>query len=182
MVKIDFLIIKYTILYSNEKTIMDELIYLVQNISHLKNLTHDPHKIIISSDYPEPINYFPNSITHLRFSSHYKHHISNLPSTITHLDLNLAIIDLIPSSVTHLILCSKNLIKNNIPDNVQFLRIVFHNNSTKEDSMIENIPPTIKQITIYGAKNKKFIKKIPFGCELIIKEQILSFPLYNFLW
>lgn len=70
--------------------------------------------------------------------------------------------NLIPSS-THTVIIrgSHNLILNSLPDTIT--TIIF----TDLYQEITNIPPFISKIKLRKKKEAKFIKKIPFGCEIV---------------
>jgi hypothetical protein len=81
-------------------------------------------------------------------------------------------IDNIPPSVIHLSFWGHHSFKNCIPVNVEYLTIKFVEYEEDEeeiDNYIDNIPYHIKEINIYSQYDKKFLKKIPFGCKITVK-------------
>jgi hypothetical protein len=57
-------------------------------------------------------------------------------------------------------------IKNNIPNSIEFLNILFFEND-KYNELIENISSNVKEIKINDVSKAHFLKKIPFGCKVV---------------
>lgn len=70
-----------------------------------------------------------------------------------------------PTSITTLYICSKNTIKDNLPEHIKCLYIYFSYHSTEND-YFTNLPPILKEIRINDTKHKDYITKIPFGCKI----------------
>jgi hypothetical protein len=64
---------------------------------------------------------------------------------------------------------SCNKIKENIPENIECIYIIFYGYGY--DSIIDNIPCHIKQIKINDRDGVEYLKKIPFGCKVLDMEE-----------
>jgi hypothetical protein len=71
-----------------------------------------------------------------------------------------------PKSVKDLTLNYNEFILNNIPKQIEKIKIDFKNDNNIK--LIDNLPSTIREITIKKECYKKYIK-CPFGTNLIIK-------------
>ena len=70
----------------------------------------------------------------------------------------------LPNTIKELGFFSNSNIKNNIPEFISNIKILFRNND-EYNQQIDNIPCHIKKIIINKTK-VHFLKKIPFGCKI----------------
>jgi len=104
------------------------------------------------SKFNQPVSYLPNSITHLTFGCYFNQPVDNLPKSIKKLGFS-----------------SNSKIKNNIPENIEDIEIIFF--GFHYDSIVENIPCHIKKIKINRRDKINYLKKIPFGCKVVDEEE-----------
>ena len=142
----------------------------------------ETNTLILPYYFNDKLSDLPNSITNLTFGPCFNQSVGhqgcniscsrNLPNSITHLTFGYYFdqsIDKLPKNIKELGFASGNKIKNNIPENIENIEIVFLNN--ENDSMIENIPCHIKQIKINERHRINYLKKIPFGCKVVDEEE-----------
>jgi hypothetical protein len=110
------------------------------------NLTH----LILGYDFNQPITSLPDSLESLTIGHNYKHpicsDINNLPVNLKHLNIN--------SSYEFI---------NDIPEQIEQLAININNYN-----IINNFPAGLKKLIVNVENYGKYIKKIPFGCEVVI--------------
>jgi hypothetical protein len=152
---------------------------LQQNITHLtfiinfnkkvdnlpKNLTH----LSLSDNFNQEVKKLPKNLTHLSFGVNFNQEIKKLPKNLKYFKIKWYFQNkiLLPKNLKELSLtCNNNLI-NNILEHIEKIYVWFsvYNENTK----VENLPLTIKEIVIENVKFKDYIK-IPFGCVLTIKK------------
>jgi hypothetical protein len=130
-----------------------------------KNLLH----LTFGNCFTKSVKCLPSTITHLIFGNSFNGTVNKLPSTITHLALgssfNREVNGDLFINLKYLSFYSKTKI-NNIPTNVDTLKIYFFQESAR-NCYIENLPITIKKILINDIGKIEYIKKIPFGCEVV---------------
>lgn len=109
-----------------------------------------------------------NALTHLTFGVCFDQKINELPESLTHLTFGHSFnqkVDNLPKMLIELGFSSNCKIKNNIPENIKKIKIIF-NDLDEYYSAVDNLPPNIKEITI--KKNKfRYLKKVPFGCKIL---------------
>lgn len=173
---------------------------LVNNLSN--SITH----LTFGDNFNQKVNNLPKSITHLKFGVNFNQQVNNLPNLITHLTLgekfnkqvnNLPnsiaqleiysimydkLITKYPISLTEITFRNISVIKNNIPDSVNCINILFDDlqslsSNKSADFDLSNIPANIKQIRINDKDKLKYITKIPFGCIITdFKNNIIDMP------
>jgi hypothetical protein len=74
-------------------------------------------------------------------------------------------IDKLPQSVKELGFWSHCNIKNNIPQFIKNIKIIFYHDD-KYNEPIDNIPYHIEKITINDKTKAHYLKKIPWGCKV----------------
>ena len=157
-----------------------------QKVDNLpNNLTH----LTFGSTFNQIVDNLPKNLTHLTFGHYFNQSVDNLPSSLTYLTLGMYFnqkIDNLPNNLTHLTIghcfsqsidklpksirklgfysCSK--IRNNIPENIEKIKIIFYGDDAY-NSTVKNIPSHIKEIKINAKTKIHFLKKIPFGCKII---------------
>src|SRR6185312_12016836 len=136
---------------------------LVDNLPD--SITH----LIFGFWFNQPVSKLPKTITHLTFGYWFNKTVSKLPNSITHLTFGMNFnqsIDKLPTTIIELGFYSNSKIKNNIPNNIEYINIIFFNND-KYNEAIENLPINVKQIKISEEVKIHYLKKIPFGCKVV---------------
>lgn len=162
--------------------------YFNQNVDKLPN---NLKKLTFGDNFNQTVDKLPNNLNKLRFGFAFNQNVDNLPSNLNKLRFGYNFnhpVDKLPNSLTHLILgdlfsqsidnLPKNIKElgflsgcsaiNHIPTNIENIRILFYDISL-HDKSIDNIPIHIKQIKIYMTEKIRYIKKIPFGCKIVDK-------------
>ena len=119
-------------------------------------------------------SYLPNSLIDLTFGNNFNQKIDKLPNNLTSLFIWSPdpftvfdqSIDKLPETVKELAFVSTCRFKNNIPEHIENLRIIFFPNAIY-DNTIDNIPHNIKKIIIDDKIHIHYLKKIPFGCVVV---------------
>ena len=105
------------------------------------------------------------SLTHLTFYYRFNQEIKEniLPNNLTHLTLGEEFNQKIsvPKSLIELEFYSNCPIKDNIPDFIENITILFNKQNNHK---ITNLPISIKKIKISDMSKINLIEKIPFGC------------------
>jgi hypothetical protein len=104
------------------------------------NLPNSITHLTFGVAFDKPVDKLPNSITHLTLGTNFNQPVNNLPNSITYLRFGYCfdqLFDKLPKSIKKLGFTSNNKIKNNIPENIENIEIVFFNNGN--DSIIEKI-------------------------------------------
>ena len=115
------------------------------------------------SKFNHPVDSLPSSITHLTFGdySKFNHPVSNLPSSITHLTFGINFnqpVDSIPSSITHLTIGSEfNQPVNALPSSIQYLTF---DKYSEFNQSLDNLPKFIELIEL-PFKYKLQISNLP---------------------
>jgi hypothetical protein len=143
------------------------------------------------SKFNKSVNSLPNEITHLTFGNYFDRSVNSLPANITYINCgyyfnqsvnsppkNLThinfgcrfnqLVNSLPSTLIEICFYSHYTIKNNIPNSIEFLNIIF----CEEDMFnepIENPPANLKEIRINEPDKVDYLKKIPFGCKVVDK-------------
>ena len=142
-----------------------------QKIDNLPNsLTH----LTFKHCFNQIVDNLPNSITHLQFGTNFNQSVDNLPNDLRFLSFGYGYkkkVEKLQKSIKELCFWSNNCIKNIISDTIENIYICFFNNDINNE-MIENIPPTVKQIKLNKKDKIHFITKIPFGCKIIDKYDV----------
>ena len=76
--------------------------------------------------------------------------------------------NVLPKSIKNICLWSHYNLINNLPLWIDEVYIVF-SHMNKDNKEVNNLPMTLKKIIIVNDKYLKYITKIPFGCEIVIK-------------
>ena len=150
-----------------------------QQINNLpKTLTY----LSLGVYFEQSINNLPNTLTYLSlggFNQPIGHQECddvncprNLPINLTHLAFGYPFnqkIHNLPKKINTLKFWAHHGIKDNIPEQIEKIIIVFDlpNDDTQK---IDNIPTNVKIIEINYPKKMRYIKKIPFGCNVIDSE------------
>ena len=120
-------------------------------------------------EFNKSVNYLPQNLTNLTFGFYFDQSVDNLPKNLTHLffgnRFNQSIVKL-SKSLVHLGFYSNNNLKNNIPNNIEYLTIYFDPRN-KINDLIENIPCGIREINVMLPEHISYLKKIPFGCRIM---------------
>ena len=74
----------------------------------------------------------------------------------------------IPESVKEIELYSHNNLINNLPCNIETVYIKF-DYDIETDRIVDNLPVTLKKIVIQEYSFMEYIKKIPFDCEVEVR-------------
>ena len=136
----------------------------------LKDIPDDTEIIIFDEDYKN--NKYSN------FNQEIKENV--LPDSLHTLRLGWCFNrvikkNVLPKSIKKISLYSHCNLINNLPIWVEEVYINF-SDDTKYDKEITNLPMTLEKIIIDNEKYLKYITKIPFNCDIIIKKLI---NLYN---
>ena len=59
-----------------------------------------------------------------------------------------------------------------IPENIEYVKIFFFDYNDKNNSIVNNLPSHIKQITINIPSKVYYLKNIPFGCKVVNEKGI----------
>lgn len=130
----------------------------------IDNLPNSVTHLILGAAFNNPIDKLPNSITYLTVGNNFNQLVENLPISITDLNLGYKFnqpIDKLPMSIKNLSIFTNSNLVNNIPNNVEEIFFFFTPGFSTD---IENIPPTVKKITINDSTKIQLIKKLPFEC------------------
>jgi len=131
-----------------------------------QNLTH----LTLDFCFNQNVDKLPPNLTHLTFGHCFNQNVNNLPKKLTHLtfgkEFNQNINNL--TFIKCLGFSSNSYIKNNIPDFITKIYIIFYENY-KNNEYITNLPPTIQEIKINNKNKIHYLKKIPYGC--IVKDE-----------
>jgi hypothetical protein len=73
-----------------------------------------------------------------------------------------------PCSIKKIYLYSHCDLINNLPLHIKEVYIMFSNNYNKNKE-VSNLPITLEKIIIEDVKYLKYITKIPFSCDIVIK-------------
>jgi hypothetical protein len=118
---------------------------------------------------------FPKYLQELMLIYNYNFDLDNLPNTLVYLELPEKYSNKIifPQSLKKLFFWQNSPIKNNIPEFIEELFINFSKEIDDKANYIENVPVGIKKISVDFEKNIKYIKKIPWGCEINFRIKII---------
>jgi hypothetical protein len=110
----------------------------------------------------------PNSLKKITFGYMFNHYIDQLPQNLEFLTLGekfaKPVGNTLPNSITHLTFGNKfNQPINSLPINLQFLTLGYG-----FDKIVENLPSEIKQINVKTTYALDLIKKVPFGCKIVV--------------
>jgi hypothetical protein len=99
-------------------------------------------------------NVLPKSLHNLTFGFYFNQIIKN---------------NVLPKSIKNICLWSHCNLINNLPLWIEEVYIMFGKWNDKYDKEVNNLPITLKKIIIKDEKYLKYITKIPFGCDIVIK-------------
>jgi hypothetical protein len=149
---------------------------IIWNIPSLIELNVLPTKLktlFLGKHYNQEItpNLLPINLKVLNLSKNYNQEIKigSLPPNLIDLtiynDLDIKQ-ECLPTSLRKLCFESQFKIKNNIPNYIEEIKIIFspYTNTPEETEIIDNIPSSVKKITINNVNRKHFLHKIPFEC------------------
>lgn len=139
-----------------------------QSIDNLPNsLTH----LSLSIYFNKPVENLPSSLTYLKFSHYFNQPVDNLPKNLTYLELGCkfkqTLLNL-PKTIEELSYCSCSEI-NEVSPEIENLIINFHDNP-RYNKPINNLSSNVKIITINYDSCIYYLKKIPFGCKIMNKQ------------
>jgi hypothetical protein len=127
-----------------------------------------------NSLFNQPVNNLPNSITHLTFGNKFNQPVDHLPNSITHLTFSYYSsyfnqpVDNLPNSITNLTFGHKfNQSIDNLPNSITHLTFEYC-----FDKALDNLPLFLQQIKFNSINNERIlskIKKVPFGCKILNK-------------
>jgi hypothetical protein len=131
--------------------------------------------IIFGLKFNQPINEgsLPENLKYLTFGHMFNKSIDSLPNSLEYLCLGINFsqyVNKFPSKLIHLSFWSDCTIKNNIPLSVKNLAIYFSADKNNNEP-IENLPHSIEEIVIQDKEYYSYLKKIPFGCKVIVQEE-----------
>jgi hypothetical protein len=113
--------------------------------------------------YKNNLQDIPNNLTHSQFGEYFNQEIKEnvLSTSLTHLTFGRNFNEKIffPKSLIELGFYNNCSIKDNIPDFIENIVIIFYNNGK-----ITNLPISIKKIKVNDMSQIGLIEKIPFGC------------------
>jgi hypothetical protein len=134
------------------------------------------HTLTFGSEFNQEIkeNILPDSLHTLTFGDYFDQEIKEnvLPNNLHTLTFgccfNQEIIEnVLPKSIKKISLWSHCNLINNLPLRIEEVCIKFYNVHTYNKE-VNNLPITVKKITIDDEKYLKYITKIPFGCNIVI--------------
>ena len=139
-----------------------------QPIDNLPNsLTH----LFLSIEFNQPVDKLPSNLTHLKFWYYFNQPVDNLPNSLTHLKVcckfKQSLMNL-PKTIEELSYCSCSEI-NEVSPEIENLIINFHDNP-RYNKPINNLSSNVKIITINYDSCIYYLKKIPFGCKIMNKQ------------
>ena len=130
----------------------------------LKDIPDDAQIIIFDEDWKNieysefnqkiKENVLPDNLHTLSFGWHFNQEIKEY---------------VLPKSIKKISLYSHCNLKNNLPLWIEEVCIKFSNDD-KYNKEVNNLPITLKKITIKDVYYLKYITKIPFGCNIVIQK------------
>jgi hypothetical protein len=126
--------------------------------------------------FNQPVDNLPSGLLYLTVGHTFDKPIDKLPANLQRLTLGKIFnqsLELVPATVTHLQISNSYNYVNNIPNQIKFLAIFFDFEYTftfREN--INNLPFGLKKIVVNNEGYKKYITKIPFGCEVVVDERL----------
>jgi hypothetical protein len=125
--------------------------------------------------FNQPVDKLPVNLKILKFGRKFNQSIDLLPTTITHLTFSYMFdkpVNCFLPELTYLGFYCNSEIKDNIPLTVDTVKIYFFKNRWTLNRNVENLPSTIKKIILNKMTYRKYITKIPFGCEVVEKKNL----------
>jgi hypothetical protein len=125
------------------------------------NLTH----LTFGVYFNKSVNNLPENLTHLIFGSMFNLPVEFLPKNLTHINFGcsfIQIVNLLPKTIKEIGFGAHSEIKNNIPENIEYINIKFFDEQSGYNA-IENLPLYVKEIRIKDVSKLHYLKKISFG-------------------
>jgi hypothetical protein len=139
------------------------------------------HTLILGGTFNQEIkeNVLPNSLHTLTFGWSFNQEIkeNTLPVSLHTITFGFYFnqeikTNVLPKSIKNIRLFSHNNFINNLPLQLEEVYIAFSVFNKEYDKEVNNLPITLEKITINHKKYLKNITKIPFGCDILIKDFI----------
>lgn len=167
---------KLKILYTNQYFIMKnklpkKLLKLYMVPAYF-NPTDNEKKI-------EKIKKFPKYLQELKILEYYNFDLDNLPDKLIYLELpqKYSYKIIYPQTLKKLCIWQNSPVKNNIPEFIDELFINFSSEIDDKENYIDNIPSSVRKISVDFEKNMKYIKKIPWGCKINFRINIIKYSI-----
>lgn len=153
-----------------------------ENIDLLSNLDIDIGEIQLGKHFNKNINILPKTLKKIKFGLIYKKNLDNLPDNLTHLSITrtTGTICKFPKTITHLNICSKSLVNNEI-NKIYFPNLTHLNLSCGSETNIDNLPETLKHLVIHYRSHSPFPDtKLPDSIKYLILKNcnntIIKYP------